>query len=409
METDEVAYVLVAGFDKGEKDNLVVTASIAKPRTIAGVSGGGGGGGGGEGGGASTVVLSVETYAPAPMVNLFNTVIARQISLSHTRAFVFSEELAREGIGKWFLPFARYREVRGNTQIFVCRGKAKDFIEKNKPSLEINPTKQFEFIANLSRRNGLYPSIQFENFYSEIKARAIEASAPLVAVHEGGLESARPGVSKGGDIALGKYIAGEVPISGGNKVQAIGTAVFHGDKMAGYLNGQETRYYLMLRGRFDQGFTSIPDPFAGEPVQENAYIGFQIHQERKPKYTTHIDEDGNVSIDVEIFLEPEIIASTSSVSFESPDLKTVLEETFSKYIEQGCNTLVKRTQEEFKSDIFGFGYQVKHNFWTIPPWEEFKWLERYPDAQVNVTVHTRIRRTGLLLKTLPFNMGGEGG
>ncbi|NLI11779.1 MAG: Ger(x)C family spore germination protein, partial [Peptococcaceae bacterium] len=230
-ETDEVAYVLVAGFDKGEKDNLVVTVNIANPRTIAGISGGGGGGGGGGGDGASTMTLSLETYAPAAMLNLFNTVVDRQISLSHTRAFVFSEELAREGVGKWFLTFARYREVRGTAQVFVCRGKARDFIEKNNPALELNPTKQFELIASLSRSNGLYPSVQFENFYSDIKSITLEAAAPIVAVHEGGLESAKPGVSKGGDIALGKYIAGEVPVSGGNKVQAIGTAVFRGDKM----------------------------------------------------------------------------------------------------------------------------------------------------------------------------------
>ena len=407
-ETDEIAYVLVVGLDKGEKDNIVVTVSIANPRTIAGVSGGGGGGGGGGGPESKgTIVLSVETYAPAALVNLFNTTINRQMSLSHTRAYVFSEELAREGVGKWFLTFARYREVRGTAQIFVCRGKAKDFIEKNNPSLELNPTKQFELIAYLSKSHGLYPTTHFGDFYSDIKSRAIEASAPLVAIHEGGLESAKPGVSKGGDIALGKYIAGEVPISGGNKAQAIGTAVFREDKMVGYLNGQETRYYLMIRGLFEHGFTSIPDPFTEGPELETSYIGFQIHQGRSPKYTTHIDEDGNVSIDVEIFLEPEIIASTSSVSFERQDLKTILEEAFSRYIEQGCNTLVKRTQEEFKSDIFGFGYQVKHNFWTIPPWEEFKWLARYPDAQVNITVYTRIRRTGLLLKTTPF-VGGEG-
>lgn len=406
-ETDEVAYVLVAGFDKGEKDNMVITISIANPRMITGISGGAGGGGGGGGGqeGKSTITLSVETYAPAAIVNLFNTTVERQISLSHARAFVFSEELAREGIGKWLLPLSRYREVRGTSQIFICRGKAKDFIEKNNPLLELSPTKQFEFITEQTKNHGLYPNTQFQEFYSDIKSKSVEASAPLVAIHEGGLESAKPGVNKGGDIALGKYIAGEVPVSGGNKAQAIGTAVFHGDKMAGYLNGQETRYYLMIRGLFSSGFTSIPDPFAEEPAKESAYVGLLIHQARSPIYRTHIDEYGNVSIDVEIFLEPEIIASTSFSSFERPDLKPILEEAFSRYIEQGCNTLVKRTQEELKSDIFGFGYHMKHHFWTTQPWEEFKWLERYPDAQVNVTVHSRIRRTGLIMKTVPVPGG----
>lgn len=406
-ETDEVAYVLVAGFDKGEKDDIVVTANIANPREIAGVSGGGEGGGGG-GSSAGTVTLSVESYAPIAALNLLSTVVDRQISLSHTRAYVFSEELAREGTGRWLIALSRYREVRGTAQIFVCRGKASDYINTNKPALETSPAKQFELIANLSGNHGLYPSVQFVEFYSHIKSFSAQALAPLVAIHEGGLESADSEMNKVGDSELGKYTAGEIPVAGESKSQVMGTAAFRGDKMVGTLNGQETRYYLLLKGDFVHGLTSIPDPFSEGQAEKVALIGFQLHQGSKPQYRTYIDENGNVFIDVEIFLEPEIVASTSFVSFERPDLKPVLEEAISKYIEQGCNTLVKRAQEEFRSDIFGFGYYVKRNFWTIKPWEEFNWLGRFPDAQVNITVHSNIRRTGLMLKTTPLVNGDEG-
>lgn len=390
-ETDEIAYVLAVGFDKGERDNLVATVSIANPRAVTGTAGGGGG--------AETTraVLSVETYAPITITNLINTTVERRLSLQHTKAFVFSEELAREGINRWLLPFIRHHEVRDTASIFVCRGKARDFIEKSSPLLELSAAKQYELIARISQENGLFPSVNVNEFYGSLKSESIEPTAPLVAVHEGGLESAKPGVEKGGELSLGKYIAGEVPITGKNKAQFSGTAVFRGDKMTGYLNGQETRFYLMLRGLFNSGLLSVLDPFSEQPE----FVGFQVRQARRPKYQVNIDPDGNVSIAVDIFLETELAATTGVTTIARLDLKPTYEEALSSYIEQGCNTLVRRTQEEFGSDICGFGYQVRQHFLTIKHWEEFEWLKRYPDAQINVDVHSRIRRTGSIMKIAP--------
>ncbi|TEB14311.1 Spore germination protein A3 precursor [Pelotomaculum sp. FP] len=396
-ETDEVAYVLAMGFDKGEKENLVVTVMIANPKVIAGISGGGGGGGGGEGGGGGgTLIYSVESYAPLASIDLLNTVIDRRVSFLHTKAFLFSEELAREGLAKWIYPLNRYRELRGTAQIFICRGKAKDFIEKNNPPLELSPTKQIELLNLMSRETGLYHSTQLSEFYDDTKSESIQPSIPLVALHEGGLESAKPGIGRGGAATPGKYVAGEVPIAGANKAQVIGSAVFKGDKMVGILNGQETRYYLVLRGLIKSGITGMPDP--SDP---NTPVGLQVRQARPPKYTTSIDPEGNVTIDVDIYNEPEIISIASGCNYEDPANKTLLEEYYSRQLQEGLHDLIRRTQEEFGTDIFGFGKQVKRKFWTVPSWREFQWLNRYPEASINVTVHSKIRRTGLQLETKP--------
>lgn len=396
-ETDEVAFALALGFDKGEKDNLVVTASIANPKVFAGMAGGGGGNGG-----KGTLVVSTETYAPIAAIDLLNTAVERRISLMHAKTYVFSEELAREGLNKWLTPLLRYRELRTTSLIVVCRGKAKDFMEKNNPILELSPTKQFELLNKLSYEHGLFLNTQLLGFNEDLKSHSIQPSAPLVASHEGSLESAKPGVNKGGENDLGKYLAGEVPISGGNKSQIIGTAVFRGDKMVGTLNGQETRYYMMLRGLFRNGIMSVTDPLAADPT---SLVGFTVRQARRPEYKTSIDENGNVSINVDIYLEPEIIGLFSGINYESPDLKPTLEEAFSREVQQGCQNLIRRTQEEFKADIFGFGYHVKHHFWTVQTWREMNWLDRYSDAQVNVSVHSIIRRTGLMSKTIPIVSG----
>lgn len=393
-ETDEVAYVLAVGFDKGEKENLVITVSIANPKAIAGISSGGGGAGGG--GGGSALTYSVESYAPLVSTDLLNTTIDRRVSFLHAKAYIFSEELAREGLEEWVFPLNRYRELRGTAQVFICRGKAKDFIEKNKPPLELNSTKQVELLSQTSKETGLYYNTQFHEFYDDIKSDSVQASIPLVALHEGGLESAKPGIGRGGEATPGKYSAGEVPIAGENKAQIIGTAVFKGDKMVGILNGQETRYYLVLRGLYGSGITGIPDPF-----DPNLPVGLLVRQSRKPQFKTVMDPEGNVTINVDVYNEPEIIAIASGNNYEDPTNKELLEAAFIQQAQAGLQTLVKRTQEEFDSDIFGFGDQVKRKFWTVQPWEEFQWLERYPEASINVTVHSKIRRTGLQLNTKP--------
>ena len=382
-ETDEIAYVLAVGFDKGEKGNLVLTLSIANPRAATG-----------NGGGEDTTreTVSVEAIGPLAMIDLLNTSIDRRIFLQHTKVFVFSEDLAREGLGKWLSALMRFREIRGNAEVFICRGTARDLIQKTSPFLELSPAKQYELIRKMSEIHGLYPTTELINLYRDTKSLSRQAVVPLAAVHEGEFESAKPGPEGG----RGEYLAGEVPVAGKSKVQFIGSAVFRGDKLVGLLDGHDTRHFLMLTGKFGSAFMGITDPFDG-----SAMIGLRVGQGQEPEYRTSIDEDGNVVINVEIFLEPEIAASYSAHDFERTDLKSALERAFSEHVEEGCQELIKRTQDEFRSDIFGFGNKFKHNFLTVQAWEEYKWPEFYPEAQVNVNVHIHIRRTGLLMKTIP--------
>ncbi len=390
-ETDEIAYVLMIGFDKGEKDNTILTLSIANPKTATGNTQGG------SGGEKTREIVSVEAFGPVAMLDLLNTAIDRHINLQHTKAFIFSEELAREGLGCWLSPLMRFRETRGTAEVFICRGKARDVIEKSNPFLELSPVKQIELVRKLSEAHGFFPVTQLIDLYLDTKSFSKEPAVPLTGVHEGEFESTRPGILKGG---AGQYLAGEVPLSGKNKVQFIGTAAFRGDKLVGLLDGQETRYYLMLTGDFGFGLIGVKDP-----LNQSGAIGLRVQQGRKPKYKTRVDEEGNVTIDVELFLEPEIIASASANDFERSDLKPLLEEAFSRQTERHCQNLIKRTQNELRADIFGFGGKVKRKFLTEQPWEEYEWLEVYPEIQINVVAHTQIRRTGLLLKRIPTTKG----
>ena len=110
-ELDELAYPIAVGFDKGEGKFLRMSLQIVVPTKIAG----GGEGGGGEGGGKESVsIMTVETPTIYSGLNMVNTYVSKQINLSHVKAIIFSEELAREGIEKYINAITRGREFRGD-------------------------------------------------------------------------------------------------------------------------------------------------------------------------------------------------------------------------------------------------------------------------------------------------------
>lgn len=193
-ETDEVAYIMAMGFDKGEKNNLIVTIEIANPRAVAS-AGAGQGGGKAE---ASTVVVSVEAIAPISSLDILNTATTRKLSLLHTKAYFFSDELAREGLGRWMTSLNRLRSFRETANVYIVRGKAREFIEKNQALLEIDPSKQYDLMHMIPEVNSYFVPMQFQEFYEETKLTSIQPNLPMVGLHEGGLTTAKPGPLQGG-------------------------------------------------------------------------------------------------------------------------------------------------------------------------------------------------------------------
>jgi spore germination protein KC len=387
-ETDEIAYIVAMGFDKGPDNSLIMTFQIANPRTIAGASGASGGGGGG-GGGNSQALITVSTEAKLPIgaFNLLNTELSRSFSLLHTRAYIFSEDLAREGLRQYLNPLERFRETRGTAFVYICRETAREFMMKNQPRLEVTPVKQYELVAGVNRRHGLAPVVQFREFYENTKSPVQEPVAPLVNVSEKGIHAPPSPPNR-----LGDFYAGDMPSDRGF-VQFLGAAVFRGDKMVGRLTGDETRYLNMITGNLREGFLIIEDPESPELP-----LGITLRQARKPDIKVRFG--GEVpEVNVDIYQEPEIVGVASGIDYEAPGKKPVLEKALEEIIRQRCSEVVARSQDEFKSDIFGFGKYARMNFLTVSRWENAHWVENYPRARVNINVHVKIRRTGLMMKT----------
>lgn len=407
-ELDEMAYVVAIGFDRGVTDKLRLTLQIL---TFAGGEEGGGGGMAGTDGGGDkekglvdgTAVVTVDCPSLFTGLNTANIATSRQLNLMHAKMVVVSEELARSGeIEKYISAIVRYREIRRIMNIAVTRGTAEEFIKENKTLLGKNPAKAMDLLQEQRKYTGFYPRERFLEFYNDYKSNEEQPVVVLVNVNQfknlPGPEQGQPQEGVSG----GNYLAGDVPRKGGAKREYFGAAVFRGAKMVGELTGDEARVLGMVRGEFTSAFFTIKDPMAPGYV-----VPLDVRPARKPEIKVNI-KDGTPEIDVKIRLEGETLAIQSRTHYEKPDLKPILEAAFGQEIKNQLDSLLEKCQREFRSDIFGFGRHAVGKFPTIEQWEEYRWLERFPEARVSTDVEFKIRRTGMMLNSSPILSEEEG-
>jgi spore germination protein KC len=399
-ETDELAYILTLGIDKGTENVINVTFQMALPRGKEEKGSGGEGGGEKE---KTTEIISVEAASLFGALQLASAFSAREPTLIHNRTVIVSGDIAREGLARYINPLLRSREIRRNTFIVVTPGKARDFIEKNKPPSEKNPSRQFELAFEAADYAGFMMNSIINEFSENMKSPGREAVTALVNVNEGrkGRENGRSVEEKAGrEVAC---LPGEIAREGGNKIDIIGLAAFRGDRLAGYLNGSETRYYQMASGKFRSAIITFPDPEKpGEDI-----IVMRLRKGRNP--VVRVDLSGPVPlIDENIILEGEILSIQSGINYELGEKERQLQRYLEDYITREITKVIEKTQKEFKSDIFGFGNYTRRFFWTWQDWQDYRWLDKYPEAKVKVRTNLKIRRPGLMIRTIPVKGSLEG-
>lgn len=386
-ETDQLAWVIAIAIDKAG-DQLEITYRIAVPRALA--AGDAGGGDKKQ----SSILISIKAPSFAEGINLLNSTVSRQISLSQVKSIVISEELAQAGIEDLISPISRFREFRGSIFIQVARGSAKELFEKNMPSLENLPTRWIEnYIINTNEAS-YYISSTLHEFLLRLKGLTgapytmYDATNPL----DGKTRSR--GYRFEGEAAH-QYLPGDIPRTGGNPVEIAGTAVFKADKMVGALDNEETRILLLLQNRLNRTFLVIQDPLSTKDL-----VNVLIKNGSKPKFKVDISQEKPV-IDIGIFIEGEIISIPSGIQYEKGEYLSLLEQQIANIISRETRDMLVKTQL-WGTDVVDFGYYIRGKFGTRQELVSYKWDSRYPEATINVVVKTKLRRSGLMQKSTPI-------
>lgn len=372
---EEFGYIIAIGIDLDDEHHMKVTYQIANPEA-------------GETqtqGGTDEPPSEIITIRAPDIISARDMVvstISREVVFTHMEVLIVSEEVARsEQLVDFIKPAVREREFDRRMTLIISREDAADYLRRNNPTLETRPHKYFEMMKDRWRENGLIPESTIHEYL-----RNLDENTGLFLATYSTSEKVQ-----GSDGNEGRYTAGEIDIEGGNVVQTFGAAIIKEGRMIGSITGEETRLSLMLRPYIEVGqMIATYD----DPSEKDKHVTVRILNQKSTKVSINTDQAFPI-INVEVPLQLEILAIKSHHDYiidleKQAQLKKSIEDNFKSRAEQ----FIKKTQEQFKADPFQWSNVARRNFWTLQEFWNYDWINKYPQAQVTVTVNVVIKGYG---------------
>ncbi|MCE5286974.1 MAG: Ger(x)C family spore germination protein [Pelosinus sp.] len=384
-ETDSVAYVIAHGVDKAPGGKLTITTQIAPPA--------------GPGKSEQENIGVIDTITiPSSGQNrtLISSTLSRTLNSTHLTAIIISEEAARAGIAPILAFFSRNREFRDSIYFIVVPGSAADYIQKNTSRLNLTISRLYE--NYLTKKNYSLPST-LHTFYTSFKNNGSSPYITYSAVNPRTGEDKSAGYKTPQQKST-PYIAGGIPRAGTKTaIEFLGLAVFKDDKMVGVLNSEETRAVSLLRGEFSWGYLGVVDPLA----PQKDFISLKVYTYNKPKITAYFNNKAPV-FTVKLKLELEVLGITSGTSYEKPEYRRLLETQVADLLKEQILSMLKHTQA-LGTDPVGFGLYLRPQLDTTAELSKADLTELYQQADIQIDVTAKMRRTGLIWQTTPKRNG----
>lgn len=380
LSIDNLAYVIALGIDIGENEKYNVTFQFTtgtpNPET-------------GSSEKNPSIVNSIEANSIDSAINIMNVYMAKQLNLSHCRVFVFSEQVAANGISNEIYTLINDTEVRPSSNIIVCKNKAKDYIESSEPILENLITKYYELFPNSSKYTGYLYNVTLGQFFNQLISTTSEPFAILGGVNNNSTDSSA--LSNASNIADIKATDNSISAKRGS--ENIGTAVFKDDKLVGELTALETLCLSIVKGEVESFLISVNNP---ENQQEKVDLMFNL--EKSPKIKVYI-VNNTPYVTIDLSFSGKVYSMKKDSKYMNSTTLDSLSEEANKYLEKIITEYLYKTSVEFKSDINGIGEYALSNFLTIAEFEKFDWENSYSNSIFKVTIDANVQSGFLLTET----------
>nr|WP_279538021.1 Ger(x)C family spore germination protein [Paenibacillus turpanensis] len=380
-QMEEQAFAMSIGIDKGKNGTVLVTYQIGNPQVGSSDKAQA------EGEPASEIVS-----LPAPDVltarDLANISVARNITFSHTKVLVISEELASsDHFLNIMKSVIRDRQIRREMVLIISKEKASEFIRGVNPALETRPHKFYDLMQKRWRQTGLVPISTLSNFYTYTQADA-ELYLAIYATTKTDPKKPRQ---------EDEYIAGEVQMKQPNPVQAIGSAVIKEGKMVGTMTGEETRAAMLLQpnSKVEQMFVTYSDP-----LHPDFLVSARLLKQDPTKVRINVNSEP-MEIKAEVPVVMEIISIPSFENYVTDFSKQkLLKEHIETQLEKKAEGYVRRSQKEFQGEPYHWSLEARRQFWTLQQYKQFDWMEKYSSAHVTISYDVTLQRFGKQLHPL---------
>jgi spore germination protein KC len=354
-ELDTLAIVTAVGLDKSKEDGIITaTFQIMKPSEIKAPSSGSGGKG--------VWILTSTGYTVFEAIRNATMQSSRKLFLSQNKVLVIGEEMARSGVAPLLDLFNRDSEPRRLTWLLIAKGKAGDIIHAEHEQEKI-PAKAIEGMVTSSSVTSMAVKVNLSDFFKDLSDPVTNPVASRIEmINEESSEN--------------------------KKMRVTGAAVFKKDKLMGFLDRPETRGLNWILGKVKSGIIIVKSP-----KEENKNVALEIIR-ASSKIIPEI-QDGEVVITIEIKEEGNLAEQVSRVELTTTEMFQVLEQRKAQVIKKEVESVLKKAQMEWETDVFGFGQAVHRKY--PREWKELqgRWHDVFPEIKVQVKIDAKLRTGGL--------------
>jgi len=375
IELKEIGIVSAIGVDRDpDTGEILFTSQVVDPSGLK------------PDGGGTASAIQIESSKADTVFKAFrdiNQEFDRKNFYAHNKVIIIGEELAKEGILPVLDGITRGKEGRGYIWLCVTKGtQARDIlINVRKQGIEKVPANSIESMHENTELNFDVAVIKLNDYYKKTLKSGIE---PVIGTLEMTEKSTNNNRESFGQSSL------RARLSGG--------AVIKEDKLVGFLNEAEARGYNWVVGEVKSGILSIPSL-----LDDKKLVSIEI-REASSKIKPEIKGD-KISFTIDIksagILVEQQGSGTLKTRKEQYDYLKRLEKELEKKIESEVYEVVEKAQEDFNSDIFGFGTRLNKK--DSKKWKEIKeaWSkDQFQNVDVKVKVKAEISARELLQEPL---------
>ena len=375
---DNLAYVVAIGLDIGKNNKLKLSLQLSVPSSGEDTSNS-------SSQSSSVVVNSIDCSSINSGISLFNSYLGKEVTLSHCKVLVISEELATKGISEYLYTLTNDIQFRTDSNIIISKCDAELFLKHSTPLLDKVSARYYEIAPTSSEYTGYTESITCNEFFNALNDNISNPVAILGSINTPDTHQTSNNNSS--------YTAGQTPISGETSVETMGLAVFSHDRLVGELNGLESICHLIVSSKLENAQIRIPSP-----IEQLDYIDLYIELDKNTKNSLYL-VNSSPYITSDIWLTSRIQSLNSNIDLDDKNIVDKIEDYAEKYLEYHLYNYLYKTSKEFNSDIDTFGLYALKYFNNISDLKEYNWNHHYKDTFFNINVNVELRSSYLLVNT----------
>lgn len=296
---------------------------------------------------------------------------AKRLYWSHANIVIISQDIARKGILPVVDVFHRVRETRISTHILISKTKtARELLSQESIATNIRSMEIKEMMINENNLLGKSPNVDLRDFINMLSE---EGQSPVL-----------PAVG--------------VVINDGYRTSELsGMAIFRGDKFVGFLNEEDTKFFMFVKNQIKDTLLSLDENLKGDHKD----VTLEIYENKTKEKAVNVNGKLSVIIDINA------VASVGELGIRNDLIDEsgceILKREAVTTLKSNVENVIRKVKQEYGLDIFGFGTTIKREMPTVWKTMSSNWNNTFRNLDVKVYVNIEIKGSGVSSK--PIKIG----